>query len=315
MRPPLLPPPAPMLARPTSGSYARSAPTIESLLATGDWVADLKLDGIRAMAAWNSQYEVVTLWNRNGVDITPRWPDVAAELATTLNATGATSCMLDGELMTRDGRFSSALIRDKQQADVSAAIREHPATFVAFDLPWQASAPWVDRRLRLSFMAERAKKVGRELLLSTVSEDLDFVELVRDLKMEGVILKYKDSCYSPGVRSHNWLKYKNLHRVTCLVTEYTPGNGHRADFGALELTMLGPTGRPVSVGRVGTGFTETEIVGLKTTLDMNVPLTVEVECLGVTDRGQLRMPVFIDVRLDMPAKFCTLGQLDALPTC
>jgi len=67
--------------------------------------------------------------------------------------------------------------------------------------------------------------------------------------------KKKNSLYEPGVRTGNWLKMKKLHTADCIIFGYTKGTGARAEtFGALLLGLYDKEGKPVYVGKVGTGF-------------------------------------------------------------
>jgi bifunctional non-homologous end joining protein LigD len=146
------------------------------------------------------------------------------------------------------------------------------------------------------------------------SDRVEIFEQCRDLGMEGVIAKRAGSLYHPGRRSPDWIKFKALHRVSCVPTAYERGEGSRSHFGAMHLAMVGPTG-PVPVGRVGTGFTEREITDLKGRIDRGELFVVEIECLNVTKGGVLRFPVYKGVRSDLSPLDATIDQLGTLPRC
>lgn len=304
----------PMLATPTTASSGRKAIDFQTLMRSGEWVGDVKMDGVRAMAQWDGQR--VRLINRNGVNVGNRYPEVLNALEEALAGRGP--LILDGEIIARDGKFESTLLRDKQESAfrIGQLMVSHPVTYVAFDLP-SVPAEWEARRAELDLIADEwtDRAEWRATLSTTVTSfDPGFLDQVKALGMEGVIAKHIHSRYEFGKRSPQWKKFKHLHRVTCIVANYHPGQGSRAHFGAMQLLMLDPaSGHPVNVGRVGTGFTEREIAGLKKVLDAGDVLLVEVEALGVTSGGQLRQPVYVDVRTDVEITDCTTDQLRSLP--
>lgn len=74
--------------------------------------------------------------------------------------------------------------------------------------------------------------------------------------------KKRDSPYEPGRRSGNWLKIKKLMSCDCVIFGYTKGGGSKGEtFGALILGLY-DKGKPVYVGKVGTGFSQTDIDSL-----------------------------------------------------
>lgn len=299
---------SPMLAVPSTGASGRDPLCYEDLMATGQWIGDTKLDGIRAFLHWDGQQ--ATFVNRNGVDITRKYPELQR-----MNL-GPEPLWLDGEIVAADGRFETALTRDKQESD--AAIRRlsvsHPCRFMAFDMPQYATWTFVDRRAALE--EALGDHLGPALGITVVSDSPGFLTLTREMGLEGVILKRRNSTYHFGRRSKAWVKFKNLHRVTCLVAGYTPGTGHRErTFGALQLALIDENSNIVLCGQVGTGFTEREIAELKARLDSGEVLAVEIECLNRTSGNTLRFPVYKGVRTDVPVLDCSTKQLEALPIC
>jgi bifunctional non-homologous end joining protein LigD len=289
----------PMLATASTGQ--RAVP-IEDLLAKR-WVADTKLDGVRCFGR-NGR-----LINRNGVKINDRYPEVEVP----------TGHWFDGEIVAVDGTFETTLLRDQQvnPARIKRLAETHPCRFVAFDLLDRAEEghPYNTRRIDL----ERVAAVTG-VTTTPIGDDLLFVKGVKDLGMEGVIMKRPGSRYRFGVRSTDWVKYKNVHRISMVAVGYEPGTGHRSHFGSLKLALVAPDGHPVtgpedSPWRVGSGFKIPETYKLKDRLDAGELLVVEVEVLNRTSEGALRFPVYRGIRQDVEPIDCTLGQLDAVPTC
>lgn len=302
-----------MLASPTSSASNRRPIVFEELMASSGWVADVKIDGVRCLAHWSGAELALT--NRVGTAINYRYPEIVAALTDVLTGVRE-ELLLDGEIVAVDGRFESTLLRDQQENPrrIAALAATHPVMYVMFDAP-EFATPWHERREKLDRITLQWGTAHPATLATTVtSMSPNFLAETREHGMEGVIAKQINSRYEFGKRSKQWLKFKNLYRVTCLVAGYTPGTGSRSDFGAMELALLdGDT--PVSVGRVGTGFTEPEIAKLKAALDRGDLLVVEIEATNQTSGGVLRFPVYKGVRTDVLPTDCKIEQLQFLPTC
>jgi ATP-dependent DNA ligase len=90
---------------------------------------------------------------------------------------------------------------------------------------------------------------GRALLAATA-----------ELGLEGVIAKRLDSPYQPGVRSRDWVKVKRVARQELVVGGWMPGKGKRGEsIGALLGGVHEDGGRLRYVGRVGSGFSDSEL--------------------------------------------------------
>ena len=305
----------PMLATPSTSAGGRVAIDINTL--AGTHYFDLKMDGIRAFAHWNGA--ALTLINRNGVDITRKFPELTEAAAQMFDL----PVWLDGEIVCDTGRFEDTLTRDKHSnpAIIKRYAEEKPVSFYAFDLPDYATESNDQRRTRLE--AASWEWAHRVRLTDTVSrfhvtpcsKDPEFLNHTRAAGLEGVIAKALNAPYVFGARSRSWIKFKNLHRVTALVAGYEPGTGSRSHFGKMNLALIDTAGQVVPCGSVGTGFTMREITKLKELLDKGTILVVEIECLNVTSGGTLRFPVYKGIRNDLTPQDCTIDQLDALPEC
>ena len=74
--------------------------------------------------------------------------------------------------------------------------------------------------------------------------------------MEGVVAKRLDSRYTPGVRTDNWRKIKNVHTQEAVVAGYKPGQGNRTgQVGSLLIGVNDASGL-IYAGHVGTGFSD-----------------------------------------------------------
>lgn len=150
--------------------------------------------------------------------------------------------------------------------------------------------------------------------------------MTRELGLEGVVAKRVDSVYQPGRRGHTWVKIKHILTQEVVIVGWTPGeNARSGTLGALLMAVPVRDGRDAVsrlsyVGRVGTGFTDQDLVDARTVLseigtaapplddvpkgDAKVahwvePLLVGEVSYGVwTSVGRLRMPVWRGWRPD-----------------
>ena len=283
----------------------------------GSHVFDQKLDGVRALAAFDE--DGLTLRNRNGRDLTLTYPDLAA------GADGLLPhpLILDGEIVAQDGAFQDIARRDRltKPFQVAQAMRTTPARFVAFDVLWAPERgdvrhlPYRERRALLDALGLSSASWGT----SRVSDSPALYEEIKAAGGEGVIAKRLTSPYGGG-RSSSWQKFKTTQSVTCIAIGYEEGQGKRAFMGAIMLAMLGPEGAVV-VGKAGSGFTDRSAREMKdlldaaaVALDPSLLPIVEIECLGRTRENKLRQPTYKGIRIgDCTLADASISQLDAVP--
>lgn len=305
---------APMLAV----SAPATSETIDRL--TGSHFFELKLDGVRGLLAIDRGRVVLT--NRNGVNITTRYPEVAAAV---LAKFGTDTCLiLDGEVAVCDERglpqFKLTAKRDRQSksAVIEALSKTTPATFYAFDLLYwdgidERSKPWSERNRHLQQVITDSEPSAR-IQLNVGSPDGHFLlNWVREHKMEGLVAKRTDSPYQSGRRSQ-WVKLKLSFTASAVITGREKGEGSRGEtFGALTLGMYDVDSNLVSTGKVGSGFTQSELTEISTRLDAGETLVGEIRFNNVGDSYNLRFPVWLGLRSDVRSTECLLAQLEGLP--
>jgi len=291
---------------------------------TGDDLAvEMKWDGVRALATVADG--TTRLTSRNGLDITPTYPEFA-DLADRL---GGRDAILDGEIVALDpsGYPSFGLLQQRTRLTdprrVRAAMREVPVRFMLFDVlavdgENVMDAPYRERRRLLEALVRQddAVLVPPEFD-GTIAEGL---ERAAELRLEGVVVKDRDATYAPGRRSAAWTKLK-LHRTQeVVVAGWRPGKGARA--GGIGSLLLGvpEDGRLRYAGRVGTGFDAAALAELarlakplarKTSPLVDVPsadardahwlrpqIVGEVEFSERTRDGRLRHPSWRGLRPD-----------------
>ena len=310
------------------------SPTKPMLAASGqpfdspDWIFEPKIDGTRSIAIISSGK--AHLYNRRGLDITYRYPELEMALAGSCSG-----CILDGEIAVfADGKpsFHSLAQRDHQteKMRIDYLSRALPASYVVFDILYAGGESLLDQPLR-----ERKQLLPQQLQESENVSIIDFYPargkdyFSAALKMgiEGVMAKRQASPYQPGKRSQDWIKIKKSLKLDLVVGGYIPGKGERSTyFGGLLLGAY-DQGQLHYVGRVGSGFTEAELAEITGSLVprdsspfANPPATsevrwteplmvVQVSALEVTKDGRLRAPVFLRRREDKEPEECELSQL------
>jgi ATP-dependent DNA ligase len=153
-----------------------------------------------------------------------------------------------------------------------------------------------------------------------IEDGAGLLEAVKEMGLEGIMAKQRQSVYLIGKRSEAWLKIKTRQTTECLIIGYTEGKGDRQNtFGALHLAQR--RGEELQyVGKVGTGFDEHLLEEVSDALQ-NLPRTrkpvrektsddarsiwlepkliCEVGYGSLTPDGLLREPVFIRLRPDL----------------
>jgi bifunctional non-homologous end joining protein LigD len=221
---------------------------LEAPPTAGDWVYELKFDGIRLIAVKNGAK--VNLISRNQNELAGRFTDVAEAVS----ALAIDDCVIDGEVvaLTEQGGSSFQLLQAHELEG-----RRAPIYYYVFDLLQAAGKnltglPLERRKELLALLCEGAPASIR------FSGELggDPVALLREVQrlgLEGVIGKQSGSVYEPDRRSGAWIKLKCLNEQEFVIGGFTPPQGARKHFGAL-LVGYYENKRLLFAGKVGTGF-------------------------------------------------------------
>ncbi len=299
-----------------------------------DWLFELKLDGIRAIAVKDAGK--VEMWTRNAKSLAYRFPTLAQALADL----PADAAALDGEIVALDenGHSHFSLIQPRIHLsgakDIARADQEIPVYFYAFDLLYLngynlMKFPLIERKAALRKLIP--ENHGWVRYVDHVEENgLEFFKAVSERSLEGIVAKQKRSQYQQA-RSRSWLKIKTQRTDHFVVGGWTPGEGTRKYFGALLLGLYG-NGELEYVGRVGGGFDDRTLKEaseeLKPLVTKKCPfketpsdvrkatwvrphLVCEVRFGEWTPDQKLRAPIFQGFRDDLDPRQCRLE--DSLP--
>jgi bifunctional non-homologous end joining protein LigD len=242
-----------------------------------DWAFEMKWDGIRAIAEVRDG--ALRLTTRKGNDVTSTYPDLAG-LADLL---GDHDAVLDGEIVTLDksGRPDFGILQTRmgltRAGDVTAAVKRAPAHYMVFDLlevdgEILVKKTYDERRSALEDFLRPPKNDPVQVPPAFDGDLQHAIDSSRELGLEGVMAKRRDSMYALGRRSRSWIKIKHHRTQEVVIGGWRAGNGRRANtVGALLLGI--PDGDALRyVGKVGTGFTDAVLDDLKERLSEH-PLT------------------------------------------
>ncbi|PZR73583.1 MAG: ATP-dependent DNA ligase, partial [Chthoniobacterales bacterium] len=221
---------------------------LETPPTAGDWVYELKFDGIRLIAV--KKGAKVNLISRNENELAGRFADVAEAIG----SLPVDDCVIDGEVVALDekGGSSFQLLQAHEMEG-----RRAPIYYYAFDLLQAAGKSMIGlslerRKELLSSLCEGAPdsiRFSGEL----GGDPVVLLHEVKRLGLEGVIGKLRGSVYEPGRRSGAWIKLKCVNEQEFVIGGFTPPQGSRKHFGAL-LVGYYEKKRLLFAGKVGTGF-------------------------------------------------------------
>ncbi len=293
-----------------------------------DWVFEVKWDGFRAIAYVDGQLSVKS---RNQKELLQNFPELA-ELKNLCS-----NVVLDGEIIVMyHGKPDFQALLERGQAvsrlEIQRQTQQVSATYIVFDILEKDARSLVDLPLmeRKKILKDSLRE-GANVFVSDFIEEKGeaYFKSAVDKGLEGLIAKRKDSLYEEGRRSGSWLKIKKLKSCDCVIFGYTKGaNVRAATFGALLLGLYDKDGKPVYVGKVGTGFSQKTLQelykgfeNLKTDVASFKPeagdevvwlkpqLVCEVIYQTLTRDNRLRMARFQRLRTDKTPKECTVDQL------
>ena len=295
----------------------------------GDWLYELKFDGIRAIAIKNNAK--VSLISRNGNKLDARFP----EIAEAVKNLPVRECVIDGEVVALDeeGRSSFQLLQAQEMEGRRAPLRSYVFDLLQLDSKSLLDVPLEQRK---QVLAKVCESVGDPIRYSgEISGDVkSLLAEVKRRGLEGLIGKQRRSLYEPGRRSGAWIKLKTVHQQECVIGGYTPPAGSRKYFGAI-LVGYYDGGKLKFAGKVGSGFTSKSLSVLdkkfrqeeleecpfvdlpskqggewvqgitpsmmKKMHWVNPKFVAEIKFAEWTRDGKLRQPVFLGMREDKDA--------------
>jgi bifunctional non-homologous end joining protein LigD len=213
-----------------------------------DWLFEVKLDGIRAVAV--KDHGRVRLFSRLPRDLTPDYPVIADAV----RSLPADRLVIDGELVALDdeGRSSFQLLQNRRRIGSGQRVVYYLFDLVNLSGRDLRSLPLTQRRGFLEALTRNATGPLRFSHALDAPAPKVWKEILRR-GLEGVVAKRADSKYEAGRRTGAWIKVKAQQEQEFVIGGYTPPQGNRKYFGALLIGYYAGHDL-IFASRVGAGF-------------------------------------------------------------
>ena len=259
-------------------------------------IFEVKYDGARLQMHVRKQTArsrpEIRLYSRRLNDDTAAMPDVVASLA---EAWRGGDAIIEAEAVAFDPTlkrrlpFQSVLMRLGRVHNIEGMAREIPLVLFLFDLLYDRGEDLMDvpqgqRRLRLEKLFRPGARVQMTESVVTderAEQDRFFKRAVR-AGHEGIMAKDPDAAYSPGRRTESWMKIKPaFETLDVVITGGIYGSGRRRGLLSSLIVAVRRRDEFLTVGKVGTGFSEEQLRDLTARLEPTITTTrgatVEVE--------------------------------------
>jgi DNA ligase-1 len=321
-------------------------PLEDTRVSLDDYAAEWKWDGIRVQLV-HAGCET-RIYSRTGDDISGSFPDVAKAFGT--------RGVLDGELLVRGEAQGSglevtsaasfnALQQRLGRKNVSQKmLGAYPAFVRLYDILFDGEEdlrelPWQQRRARLEQFAQRLDRERFDLsqmIEADSFEELEDLRLnARDVAIEGIMLKRRDSPYVAGRRTGLWYKWKrDPLTADCVLMYAQRGSGKRSSYYSdYTFGCWAENGELLPVGKAYFGFTDEELkwldrwirghtvqrFGPVREVEKSLVLEVAFDSIHESSRHKsglaMRFPRISRIRIDKPANEADqLSSLQAMTT-
>jgi DNA ligase-1 len=248
-------------------------PLEETRVSLDDYAAEWKWDGIRVQLVHAGGR--TRIYSRTGDDISQSFPDVADAFRT--------PGVLDGELLVRGEEQGVADMHGGAAASFNALqqrlgrknvshkmLSSYPAFVRLYDILFEAEEDvrelaWERRRQRLECFAQQLDPERfdvSQLIEAQTFEQLEDLRLnARDVSIEGIMLKRRDSAYVAGRRAGLWYKWKrDPLTADCVLMYAQRGSGKRSSYYSdYTFGCWTESGELLPVGKAYFGFTDEEL--------------------------------------------------------
>jgi DNA ligase-1 len=270
--------------KPIRPALAERLPTAEQILEKmhGKCMVEQKYDGFRCQI--HKKGEKVKIYSRRLEDTTSMYPDLVEAV---LREVKADSVILDGEALAYNEKTHEFLpfqetIQRKRKHGITEKIEEMPLKLFAFDIMYlngetYMTEPYHKRREALAKILKGDTLIVSGSILATTPKQLEeYFESSVENGLEGIIAKELDAQYVAGARKFSWIKLKRSYRgelsdtLDLVIVGYFLGRGQRSEFkfgGLLCAAYNSKRDMFETVSRIGSGFTEKQMIELKAKLD------------------------------------------------
>jgi len=255
--------------RPIEVMLAQKAEGIEDVLEKfRPAIFEIKYDGARIQI--HKDNDKVLLFTRRLENVTRQFPEIVDSAKKNIKVKSA---VVEGELVaikSRDDRkprpFQDLSRRIKRKYGIREMMDEIPVEVNLFDVVFcegenKINDRFIERRKLLEKIVKKSDnfRLSELIITKNVEKANDFYQMAIGMGHEGVMAKNPDAPYQPGSRVGYMYKIKPvMETLDLVIVGATWGEGRRAHWMASFLLALmdDDTGRLLSVGRMGTGFTD-----------------------------------------------------------
>ncbi|MFC0189157.1 non-homologous end-joining DNA ligase [Fictibacillus aquaticus] len=301
-------------------------PSVVSSLPEGqEWIYEIKYDGYRCCLYWDENE--IRMTSRRGHDLILPFPEVKDFLQKlSKHLKPELPIMLDGELCIlqnsekADFEKIQARGRMKNRDRILQSAEETPATFLAFDCLMVKGSHILQQPLNIrkeilhSFLtavnAADTVVPARPLNGITYIKNREkALDMVKKADGEGIVAKQLGSRWQAGLRTTQWVKWKNVKKACFVVTAFDETNGF-FHVGAVK------NGKILAAGLFSNGLSPEEREALVQIIKNNASLKkgslilvepflcVELEFLELY-KNQIRHPRFSAFLFNMSWEDCT----------
>ncbi|MFI5412668.1 MAG: ATP-dependent DNA ligase [Candidatus Micrarchaeales archaeon] len=272
------------LFKPIRPALAERLPTAEEILEKmhGKCEVEQKYDGFRCQI--HKSGNKVKIYSRRLEDTTHMYPDLVEAVQKEIKAD---SIIIDGEAIAYNETTQQFLpfqetIQRKRKHGIEEQIEKMPLKLFAFDVMYLNGENFMPEPYHKRRDTLRKLLKGETIIISgsiVVTEPKQLEEYFQqsiENGLEGIIAKELNAQYVAGARKFSWIKLKRSYRgelsdtLDLVIVGYFLGRGQRSEFkfgGLLCATYNSKRDMFETVSRIGSGFTEKQMIELKTTLD------------------------------------------------
>lgn len=174
-----------------------------------DYIYEIKFDGIRALIYINNGNIIIK--SRNNIILNNSYPELLS-----IKNISDDICIFDGEIVLfNNGKPDFSKLQERTRLKNKYRIEEFsinsPVTFVCFDILYKnkdlTNLSLVDRKNILNQIKDTDNFIKTKYFAEKGNE---LFKLIKKEKLEGIIAKNKNSKYSYGIRTKEWIKIKNF---------------------------------------------------------------------------------------------------------
>ncbi|MDI3475173.1 MAG: ligase 1 [Thermococcaceae archaeon] len=260
------------VGKPIRPMLAQNAASVKDALIEmgGEAAFEIKYDGARVQV--HKDGSKVVIYSRRLENVTKSVPEVVEAIKQALKPE---KVIVEGELVAvgeggRPRPFQYVLRRFRRKYNIEEMTEKIPLELNLFDVVFVdgeslIETKFIDRRKKLEEIVEQSEKIklAEQLITKKVEEAEAFYKRALELGHEGLMAKRLDAIYEPGNRGKKWLKIKpTMENLDLVIIGAEWGEGRRAHLlGSFLVAAYDPhSGEFVPVGKVGSGFTDEDLV-------------------------------------------------------